>query len=137
MASGCPAETTISADSLTIGCLAELAVLLQSCPVVFFLDAGAAAHLKLSGRAPRRSKYRLPLHLKTTALHGCDDQMYQAQAAIQLGALLCDGFGDRIRIDSDGAHLSCIILQAARLHMSKIEFIACPPCGPTLVDQHY
>ena len=118
--------------------LADLAVLFQPCPVVFSLDVAEplpayrylAAHLDAQGRAR-------PLHLKTTALHGRDDLMYQA--AIQLGALLCDGFGDSIQIDSDAApaeavHLSYVILQAARLRMSKTEFISCPSCGRTLFN---
>ena len=89
-----------------------------------------AAHLDAQGLAR-------PLHLKTAALHGNDDPMYQA--AIQLGALLCDGFGDSIQIDSDAEptealHLSYVILQAARLRMSKTEFISCPSCGRTLFN---
>ena len=118
--------------------LAELAGLFQPCPVLFSLDVPdplpayryLAAHLDAQGHA-------CPLHLKTTALHGCHDLMYQA--AIQLGALLCDGFGDSIQIDSDAApaeavHLSYTILQAARLRMSKTEFISCPSCGRTLFN---
>ena len=120
------------------GRLAELAGLFQPCPVVFSLDTPEplpayrylAAHLDAQGLA-------CPLHLKTAALHGSDDLMYQA--AIQLGALLCDGFGDSIQIDSDAApaeavHLSYVILQAARLRMSKTEFISCPSCGRTLFN---
>ena len=108
------------------------------CPVLFSLDVSeplpayryVAAHLDAQGHA-------YPLHLKTTALHGCDGQMYQA--AIQLGALLCDGFGDSIQIDSDAApdeavRLSYTVLQAARLRMSKTEFISCPSCGRTLFN---
>ena len=122
----------------TAGRLAELAGLFQPCPVVFSLDTPEplpayrylAAHLDAQGHA-------CPLHLKTAALHGCDDQMYQA--AIQLGALLCDGFGDSIQIDGDAApteavRLSYTILQAARLRMSRTEFISCPSCGRTLFN---
>ena len=118
--------------------LADLATLFQPCPVVFSLDVPEplpayrylAAHLDAEGHA-------CPLHLKTAALHGRDDLMYQA--AIQLGALLCDGFGDSIQIDSGAApgeavHLSYVILQAARLRMSKTEFISCPSCGRTLFN---
>ena len=122
----------------TAGRLAKLAGLFQPCPVVFSLDTPEplpayrylAAHLDARGLA-------CPLHLKTAVLHGCDDPMYQA--AIQLGALLCDGFGDSIQIDSDATpadavHLSYVILQAARLRMSKTEFISCPSCGRTLFN---
>ena len=129
---------TLAALAHTASRLAELAALFQPSPVVFSLDAPEplpayrylAAHLDAEGHA-------CPLHLKTTALHGRDDLMYQA--AIQLGALLCDGFGDSIQIDSGAApaeavHLSYVILQAARLRMSKTEFISCPSCGRTLFN---
>ena len=118
--------------------LAELAGLFQPCPVLFSLDVPEplpayrylAAHLDAQGQA-------CPLHLKTAALHSRDDRLYQA--AIQLGALLCDGFGDSIQIDSAAApdeavHLSYTVLQAARLRMSKTEFISCPSCGRTLFN---
>ena len=118
--------------------LAELAGLFQPCPVLFSLDVPEplpayrylAAHLDAQGHA-------CPLHLKTTALRGSNDRLYQS--AIQLGALLCDGFGDSIQIDSDAApaeavHLSYTVLQAARLRMSKTEFISCPSCGRTLFN---
>ena len=130
--------STLAGLAHTAGRLAEMAALFQPCPVVFSLDVPEplptyrylAAHLDAQGMA-------CPLHLKTTALHGNDDLMYQA--AIQLGALLCDGFGDSIQIDSDATpaeavHLSYTILQAARLRMSKTEFISCPSCGRTLFN---
>ena len=130
--------STLAGLAHTAGRLAELAALFQPCPVVFSLDVPEplpayrylAAHLDSQGMA-------CSLHLKTTALHGDDDLMYQA--AIQLGALLCDGFGDSIQIDSDvtpaeAVHLSYTILQAARLRMSKTEFISCPSCGRTLFN---
>jgi len=129
---------TLAGLAHTASRLAELAGLFQPCPVVFSLDVPEplpayrylAAHLDAHGHAR-------PLHLKTAALHGNDGLMYQA--AIQLGALLCDGFGDSIQIDSDAApaeavHLSYVILQAARLRMSKTEFISCPSCGRTLFN---
>ena len=130
--------STLAGLAHTAGRLAELAALFQPCPVVFSLDLPEplpayrylAAHLDAQGAV-------CPLHLKTTALHGNDDLIYRA--AIQLGALLCDGFGDSIQIDSDAApaeavHLSYTILQAARLRMSKTEFISCPSCGRTLFN---
>ena len=133
-----PQGSTLAGLAHTAGRLAELASLFQPCSVVFSLDVPEplpayrylAAHLDAQGHA-------CPLHLKTTVLQGRDDRLYQA--AIQLGALLCDGFGDSIQIDSDAApaeavHLSYVILQAARLRMSKTEFISCPSCGRTLFN---
>ena len=81
--------------------------------------------------------HTLPLHLKTARLHGRHDTLFQA--AMQLGALLCDGVGDSLQIDSalpapDAVRLSYNILQAVRLRMSKTEFISCPSCGRTLFN---
>ena len=130
--------STLAGLAHTAGRLAALAALFQPCPVVFSLDVPEplpayrylAAQLDAEGHA-------CPLHLRTTSLRGQDDLMYQA--AIQLGTLLCDGFGDSIQIDSDAApaeavRLSYTILQAARLRMSKTEFISCPSCGRTLFN---
>ena len=61
-------------------------------------------------------------------------------SAIQLGSLLCDGIGDTIYIDDPALdtesliRLNYNILQAARLRISKTEFISCPSCGRTLFD---
>lgn len=58
------------------------------------------------------------------------DQLIRASA--ELGALLVDGIGDGIEGLSE--ELTLKILQAARLHFSKTEFIACPGCGRTLFN---
>jgi (E)-4-hydroxy-3-methylbut-2-enyl-diphosphate synthase len=79
----------------------------------------------------------VPLHLKSPVLKGREDTLFHA--AIWLGTLLCDGVGDSVQIDSDlpatdAIRLSYNILQAARLRMSKTEFISCPSCGRTLFN---
>lgn len=79
----------------------------------------------------------VPLHLQTLRLKGHDETLFQA--SIGLGTLLCDGLGDSIQIVSDltaeeNIRLSYNILQAARLRMSKTEFISCPSCGRTLFN---
>jgi (E)-4-hydroxy-3-methylbut-2-enyl-diphosphate synthase len=62
------------------------------------------------------------------------------EASVLIGSLLCDGIGDSIFIDDRGMatddliRLSYNILQAARLRISKTEFISCPSCGRTLFD---
>jgi 1-hydroxy-2-methyl-2-(E)-butenyl 4-diphosphate synthase len=63
------------------------------------------------------------------------------KAAADFGPLLQDGFGDGILITNNGTvsdqqvnNLMFGILQAARLRMSKTEFISCPGCGRTLFD---
>jgi (E)-4-hydroxy-3-methylbut-2-enyl-diphosphate synthase len=78
-----------------------------------------------------------PLHLKNPCLKGREDTLFSA--SVWLGTLLCDGLGDSLQIDSDlpaadAIRLSYNILQAARLRMSKTEFISCPSCGRTLFN---
>lgn len=61
-------------------------------------------------------------------------------ASVDLGAVLLSGFGDGLWIDAPHLpqdklnSLSLGILQAARLRVSKTEYIACPSCGRTLFD---
>ena len=51
-----------------------------------------------------------------------------------------DGLADGIRIDAphlsekEIAEIELMILQAARVRMSRTEYIACPSCGRTLYD---
>lgn len=64
----------------------------------------------------------------------------QLYAATDLGALLVDGLGSGIWIDSPAtpinnlASISFGILQATRSRISKTEYISCPSCGRTLFD---
>ena len=64
-----------------------------------------------------------------------DDLLGSASA---LGALLCEGVGDAIQIQAreSGAsrRLAFGILQAARVRITRTEFISCPSCGRTLFD---
>ena len=58
--------------------------------------------------------------------------------AAMLGGLLCDGIGDSIQVVLDDAtesrRTAFGILQAARVRITKTEFISCPSCGRTLFD---
>lgn len=64
----------------------------------------------------------------------------QLYAATDMGALLVDGMGSGIWIDSPATPLSNLvstsfgILQATRSRISKTEYISCPSCGRTLFD---
>jgi (E)-4-hydroxy-3-methylbut-2-enyl-diphosphate synthase len=60
-------------------------------------------------------------------------------AAARLGAVLADGIGDLIHIESAGGvkaglNLAYDVLQAAAVRRSKPEYVACPGCGRTLFD---
>lgn len=57
----------------------------------------------------------------------------------EYGALLCDGLGDGILVQSkhtlsENRVFGFNLLQACRLRSSKTEFISCPSCGRTLFD---
>jgi hypothetical protein len=73
--------------------------------------------------------------LDRPALRGADDVLGPAAA---LGGLLCQGLGDAIHVEAgtagDSRRLGFNILQAARVRMTKTEFISCPSCGRTLFD---
>jgi len=61
------------------------------------------------------------------------------ESSVFSGALLCDGIGDCISIETEpllekATTLAYNILQGARARISKTEFVACPSCGRTLFD---
>jgi len=66
-----------------------------------------------------------------------DDEMLTLYSATDIGALLIDGMGDGVWIESDNNSLDVInrvsfgILQATRTRISKTEYISCPSCGRT------
>ena len=72
------------------------------------------------------------LHLSYT---GLDAETTGILAGADFGALLLDGYGAGIWIDSEGVDrqkltdISLAILQAARLRFTRTEYIACPGCG--------
>lgn len=70
-----------------------------------------------------------------------DVEALQVKAGADFGALLLDGFGDGIYLQNEGninnEEINSIafgILQAARVRVSKTEYISCPSCGRTLFD---
>lgn len=63
----------------------------------------------------------------------------QIKAATDLGVLFIDGFGDGILLENKGIisveainSVAFGILQAARVRVTKTEFISCPGCGRTM-----
>ncbi len=60
-------------------------------------------------------------------------------ASILTGALLCDGLGDLVSVETEpdairALKLSYNVLQGAGTRSVKTEFVACPSCGRTLFD---
>lgn len=80
-----------------------------------------------------------PVILRLNYSEGMQDDII-LRASIELGALLLGGFRDGVWIESPSLteeqsnSLALNILQAARLRMSKTEYISCPGCGRTLYD---
>lgn len=78
----------------------------------------------------------LPIVLAYDTRLASGDSMLASSVAI--GSLLCDGIGDAVSLVGPGSQgaraLAFNILQAARVRISKTEFISCPSCGRTLFD---
>ncbi len=68
------------------------------------------------------------------------EEEVQIYSAIDFGALLIDGFGDGIWLESDVIsqerinEISLGILQASRSRITKTDYISCPSCGRTLFN---
>ena len=86
---------------------------------------------------------RVPLWIRNTA----DTTLTQdpsflsrlLDAAILTGALLCDGLGDIMSLETEAdapraVKLAYNVLQGAGARITKTEFVACPSCGRTLFD---
>jgi (E)-4-hydroxy-3-methylbut-2-enyl-diphosphate synthase len=85
----------------------------------------------------------VPLWIRNTSANTLDPKDYFSdrllESSILSGALLCDGLGDAISIETEpltekANALAYNILQGARARISKTEFVACPSCGRTLFD---
>lgn len=85
--------------------------------------------------------WQVPIVLMRSYNESCMEDL-QIKAAVDLGGLLLDGYGDGICLSNAGnmatmtdlKELSFSLLQAARMRVSKTEFISCPGCGRTLFD---
>ncbi|MBI4625277.1 MAG: (E)-4-hydroxy-3-methylbut-2-enyl-diphosphate synthase [Verrucomicrobia bacterium] len=91
----------------------------------------------------RRLESRAPIWIRNTAataVHGDNSFLSKLlEASLLSGALLCDGIGDFISIETEGdgvraTRLAYNVLQGAGARISKTEFVACPSCGRTLFD---
>ncbi|MGH7957518.1 MAG: (E)-4-hydroxy-3-methylbut-2-enyl-diphosphate synthase [Opitutaceae bacterium] len=61
------------------------------------------------------------------------------EASFLTGALLCDGLGDFVSVETEAdpvraTRLAYNVLQGAGARISRTEFVACPSCGRTLFD---
>ncbi|MDA8736461.1 (E)-4-hydroxy-3-methylbut-2-enyl-diphosphate synthase [Opitutales bacterium] len=85
----------------------------------------------------------VPIWIRNTQTNTLAPKDYFAdrllECSILSGALLCDGIGDAISIETEpllekATTLAYNILQGARARITKTEFVACPSCGRTLFD---
>ncbi|MCL1868526.1 MAG: (E)-4-hydroxy-3-methylbut-2-enyl-diphosphate synthase [Paludibacter sp.] len=81
--------------------------------------------------------FHFPLHLGVTEAGDGEDG--RIKSAIGIGSLLVDGIGSTIRVSlseppENEIPVAYAILQAARLRITKTEYISCPSCGRTLFD---
>ncbi|HEU5081591.1 MAG TPA: (E)-4-hydroxy-3-methylbut-2-enyl-diphosphate synthase [Opitutaceae bacterium] len=86
---------------------------------------------------------RAPIWLRNTAattLKGDASFLSKLlEASVLSGAMLCDGVGDFVSIETEAdpvraTKLTYNVLQGAGARISKTEFVACPSCGRTLFD---
>lgn len=82
---------------------------------------------------------KLPTPVILNFTYNCPKDDLIIHASAECGALLCDGLGDGLWLEGDYdtdflRSLSFNILQAARMRISKTDFISCPSCGRTLFD---
>jgi (E)-4-hydroxy-3-methylbut-2-enyl-diphosphate synthase len=84
-----------------------------------------------------------PIWIRNTAAgavqNGPDFLSRLTEASFLTGALLCDGLGDLVSVETEAdptraTRLAYNVLQGAGTRISKTEFVACPSCGRTLFD---
>lgn len=118
----------------------ELLLANPSTPVVLYSNhVNLVGEIQAAAHAMTREGLYNPIITKV-AYHGASADEVTLRAAADLGALSLNGLRDGIWIDTDAmspgqvARLSFGVLQAARLRVSRTEFISCPGCGRTLFD---
>jgi len=86
---------------------------------------------------------RAPIWIRNTAATAVRDDKTSLsnliEASFLCGALLCDGIGDLVSLETESdpdrsLRLAYNVLQGAGARISKTEFVACPSCGRTLFD---
>jgi (E)-4-hydroxy-3-methylbut-2-enyl-diphosphate synthase len=110
-------------------------------------DRNGAVLLGVKGRDIGRllREYRLlaagaksrAIHIRAPKASSAEKQVLESSTLI--GALLCDGIGDSVELDTGWPAkkelaLAYSILQAAGTRLTKAEFISCPGCGRTRYD---
>jgi (E)-4-hydroxy-3-methylbut-2-enyl-diphosphate synthase len=85
-----------------------------------------------------QNNFHQPIVIQSKYDSGLEEAMLHTSTDV--GSLLIDGFGDGIMISAENLPAKRLndicfgILQAARVRISKTEYISCPSCGRTLFD---
>jgi len=106
---------------------------------LFSVEAAAATHAvrACAARLGERGAGDVPLLLRHRR-HAAEEEAALLDAAVDLGAPLCDGLGDAVSLagfaPARAVDLTYRILQGSRRRTTRTEFISCPSCGRTLFD---
>ena len=107
----------------------------------FSVDSGRMTHSVrvLSSALKGLGADACPIVLRHFRMEDQTDEEALLDAAIDLGAPLCDGVGDLVSLARFGDPLAAVdasyrILQGARRRTTRTEYISCPSCGRTLFD---
>ncbi len=118
----------------------EALILTSSLPPEHFHPLGSYRAL---AKAAEDSVPDAPIWIRNTLANTLAPKDYFSdrllESSVLTGALLCDGIGDLISIETEAlmekaTTLAYNILQGARARITKTEFVACPSCGRTLFD---
>ena len=103
----------------------------------------AVGRYRQLAEALRQIGCRAPLWIRNTtasAVRGDNTFLSKLlEASFLTGALLCDGLGAFVSVETESdpvraTRLAYNLLQGAGARVSKTEFVACPSCGRTLFD---
>lgn len=133
------ALTVMAEDGLTDELADKLKVDASRPVVLDSADANAIGHIKAFMFGMMNRGLKNPVIIRRD-YSGLNDEQLVIAASIELGSMLLAGFADGLWIEAEGYQrqrlndMALAILQAARLRISKTEFISCPGCGRTLYD---
>ena len=129
----------IATDALTAEILEELASKPQILLLLESRGANPVADWRWGFTQLRRAGIRCPILLHRR-YETTDLELFRLYAAADCGSIFLDGWGNGLCLEAPHLPAEEIIktelgiLQAARLRMSKTEFISCPGCGRTLYN---
>ena len=112
----------------------------EQCIVLFEYSGAVFARAVHSIYTALQGAGVMPPVLFSVTYDCADMEMFQIAAAMDIGGVFIDGFGDGIciqNVNTSVQHevdLAFGILQASRARFTKTEFIACPSCGRTLFN---